>query len=162
MNIKGFTLLELLITMAVFIGLSVIGIGSYTYFLKKNEQKTIIDELRTAIQYAKMQAIILGNPVYVSPLDGSSNWSNGMVLNFLNKRTDQREVIYQWQWNHPRWDLHWDGAGSKKKISFSTYPGQAISNGRFILMNMDTHEQVIIILNRLGRIRVSNNLSLMR
>lgn len=72
------------------------------------------------------------------------------------------ELIYQWQWSHPRWDLHWDGASSTKKITFSTYPGQAISNGRFILMNLETHEQIVIILNRLGRIRVSNNLSLMR
>ncbi|PWY55986.1 pilus assembly protein [Legionella qingyii] len=162
MKINGFTLLELLITMSVFIGLSIIGIGSYTYFVKKNEQKTIIDELRTAIQYAKMQAIILGNPVYLSPQDASSNWSKGIVLNFLNKKTNQMELIYQWQWSHPRWDLHWDGVSSSKKITFSTYPGQAISNGRFILMNLDTHEQTVVILNRLGRIRVSNNLSLMR
>ncbi|WP_131794702.1 GspH/FimT family pseudopilin [Fluoribacter gormanii] len=162
MKIKGFTLLELLITMSVFIGLSIIGIGSYTYFVKKNEEKTIIDELRTAVQYAKMQAIILGNPVYLSPQDTTSNWSKGIVLNFLNKKTNQMELIYQWQWSHPRWDLHWDGASSTKKITFSTYPGQAISNGRFILMNLETHEQIVIILNRLGRIRVSNNLSLMR
>lgn len=162
MKIKGFTLLELLITMTLFISLSIIGIGSYTYFLKKNEQKTIIDELRTAIQYAKMQAIILGSPVHLAPLDTSSNWSNGMVLNFVNKKTNKMERIHQWQWNHPRWFLNWEGVGSANRIGFSTYPGQAISNGRFILINKDNQEQVTLILNRLGRIRVSNNLSLTR
>lgn len=86
MKVKGFTLLELVITMSLFLSLSIVGIGSYVYFMKKNEQKTFIDELRTAIQYAKMQSIILGNSVYLAPLDISSSWSNGMALNFLNKK----------------------------------------------------------------------------
>ncbi|MCE0723903.1 MULTISPECIES: GspH/FimT family pseudopilin [Legionella] len=162
MKVKGFTLLELMITMFLFLSLSIVGIGSYTYFMKKNEQKTFIDELRTAIQYAKMQAIILGNSVYLAPLDVSSSWSNGMVLNFLNKKTNKIELIYQWQWSHPHWDLNWVGVSTTNKIVFSTHPGQAISNGHFILINKDTREQVVIILNRLGRIRISNNLSLMR
>lgn len=161
MKVKGFTLFELLITISLLLSLSIVGIGSYTYFMRKNEQKALIDELRTAIQYAKMQAIILGNSVYLAPLDISSSWSKGMVLNFLNKKTNKIELIYQWQWSHPRWDLNWEGVSLTNKIVFSTHPGQAISNGRFILINKDTHEQVVIILNRLGRIRVSNNLSLM-
>ncbi|HHF7365294.1 TPA: GspH/FimT family pseudopilin [Legionella bozemanae] len=162
MKVKGFTLLELLITMALFLSLSIVGIGSYTYFIRKNEQKVLIDELRTVIQYAKLQAIILGSSVSLAPLDASSSWSNGMILNFLNKKTNKIEPIYRWQWSHPCWDLNWEGARSTNQIVFSIYPGQAISNGRFILINKNTHEQVIIILNRLGRIRISNNLSLMR
>ncbi|CAM2894523.1 Tfp type 4 fimbrial pilin related signal peptide protein domain [Legionella steigerwaltii] len=162
MKIKGFTLLELLITITLFIGLSIIGIASYTYFINKNERQTIIDELRTAIQYAKIQAVILGNPVYLVPLEGSLNWSNGMALKLLNKQTNQVKQIYQWQWNHPRWDLSWEGVGATNKITFSTYLGQGMSNGRFILMNKVTHEQITVILNRLGRIRISNNLSMVR
>ncbi|KTC79708.1 GspH/FimT family pseudopilin [Legionella cherrii] len=162
MKSKGFTLLELVITMALFIGLSLLGIASYTYFINKNEQQTIIDELRAAIQYAKIQAIILGSPVYLTPIDSSSNWSNGMVLSFLDKQTNQDKLIYQWQWSHPRWSLNWEGAGSTNKITFSTVLGQAMSNGHFTLINKVTHEQFTVILNRLGRIRVSNNLSLER
>ncbi|KTD41179.1 GspH/FimT family pseudopilin [Legionella parisiensis] len=162
MKVKGFTLLELVITMSLFLGLSMVGIGSYTYFMRKNEQKALIDELRTAIQYAKMQAIILGNSVYLAPIDATCSWSKGMILSFLNKETNTIEPIYQWQWSHPRWELNWEGVSATNKIVFSTYPGQAISYGRFILINKNTHEQFIIILNRLGRIRISNNLSLLR
>ncbi|KTD68091.1 MULTISPECIES: GspH/FimT family pseudopilin [Legionella] len=157
MKIKGFTLLELLIAMTLFLGLSIIGIASYTYFINKNEQQTIIDELRTAIQYAKIQAMILGNPVYLAPLNSSSDWSNGVVLRFLNKQTNQLKLIYQWQWSHPRWRLSWEGAGSTKKIIFATSLGQGMSNGHFILVNKVTHEQVTMILNRLGRIRVKGH-----
>ncbi|MGL5742497.1 MAG: hypothetical protein ACRCXC_08075 [Legionella sp.] len=69
-------------------------------------------------------------------------------------------VIYYWQWHHPRWILNWSGVSSKDKIIVSNTPYQAISNGHFTLINRHTNEQVMLILNRLGRIKVSNNLSL--
>ncbi|AUH72882.1 GspH/FimT family pseudopilin [Legionella sainthelensi] len=160
MKARGFTLLELLITMTLFASLLTISISSYSYFMRKNEQQIIIDELRNAMQYAKVQAMINGNSVFLMPLDVSLNWSKGMTLNFLNKQTNQVEVIYQWQWSHPRWSLHWIGVSSDNKIVFSHNPSQAMCNGHFSLINNNTHEQITLTLNRLGRIRVSNNLSL--
>lgn len=156
MKIKGFTLLELLITVALFVGLSLIGTTSYTYFTHKNEQQTIVDELRTAIQYAKIQALTQGHTVVLTPLEDSLNWSKGMNLTVWNKRTNQRELIYQWQWNHPHWYLTWNGINSVNKITFSINLAQAISNGRFILSNNKDTKQISIILNRLGRIKVTS------
>ncbi|STY29418.1 Tfp type 4 fimbrial pilin related signal peptide protein domain [Legionella wadsworthii] len=158
MKIKGLTLIELLVTSSLLLSLSIIGISSYFYFMKKNEQNALIDEIRTAVQYAKIQAILSGKPVYLSPLDATSSWSKGMVLKSINKRNKNLELINQWTWNFPRWDLHWIGVRSTNSITFSTYPGQAISNGHFILTNKKTHEQIKIILNRIGRVKVSNNL----
>ncbi|MBI2785081.1 MAG: GspH/FimT family pseudopilin [Legionella longbeachae] len=156
MKTKGFTLLELLITTVIFIGLSLIGITSYSCLVHKNEQSTLVDELQRVIQYAKIQAIILGNPVYLVPLDASLNWSNGLILTTLNQKTEQMDLIYQWQWHHPQWNLNWVGVNSINKIIFSNNPAQAISNGRFILTNKYTKDKVTIILNRLGRLRVTS------
>ncbi|HHT0591661.1 TPA: prepilin-type N-terminal cleavage/methylation domain-containing protein [Legionella anisa] len=39
MKVKGFTLLELVITMSLFLSLSIVGIGSYAYFMKKMSRK---------------------------------------------------------------------------------------------------------------------------
>ncbi|KTC78671.1 Tfp type 4 fimbrial pilin related signal peptide protein domain [Legionella cincinnatiensis] len=153
-------MLELLITMTLFASLLIIGVSSYSYFIQKNEQQIIIDELRNAVQYAKLQAMIRGNSVFLIPLDVSLNWSKGMILNSLNKQTNQVELIHQWQWNHSRWSLNWIGVSSNNKIVFSNTPTQAMCNGHFSLINNHTHEQITLILNRLGRIRVSNNLSL--
>jgi Tfp pilus assembly protein FimT len=161
MKIKGITLLELLVTMLLLFGLSIIAIASYAYLLQKNEQQVIIDELKSAIRYAKIQAIIRGIPVSLIPLNNSLNWADGMVLSTLNKKTNKMELIYQWQWRHPYWRLDWSGVNTLNKISFSNNPTQAISNGRFTLINTKNHKQVAIILNRLGRIRISNNLSQM-
>lgn len=155
MKIKGFTLMELLITISVFVVLSIIGIASYAYLLQKNEQQTIVDALRTAIQYAKIQAIIHNNPVYLVPLEVTGDWSKGMALNFLNKKTNQTELIYQWKWNHPNWSLSWSGVNAANRISCANNPTQAISNGHFNLINKQSKEHVTIILNRLGRIKVT-------
>lgn len=152
---KGFTLLELLITTILLAALSTMGLASYTYLIQRNEQQTIIDELKVAVQYAKIQAIISGGTVSLSSGDETSlNWANGMVLTALNKTTHKIEQLYRWQWHHPRWALNWKGAFSAEKITFSNNPTQAISNGRFTLTNTQTNQQKVLILNRLGRLRV--------
>jgi prepilin-type N-terminal cleavage/methylation domain-containing protein len=158
-NIKGFTLLELLITMVLLTILATLSVSSYSYLVHKNEQQVIIDELKTAVQYAKMQALILGKSVSLEPIDQSFNWAHGLLLSTWNNKIHQSETLYQWQWHHPHWQLTWKGVYSKDKILFSDNPGGAISNGHFILINISTAQNKMIILNRLGRIRVNNRLS---
>lgn len=151
---QGFTLMELLITMSVVAILSILGLASSAYFTEKNEQQRIIDEIRTAVQYAKIQAIHLGKPVYLVPFDSAMNWSKGLSLIAVNKKSSQQEVLYQWQWHHPRWHLVWSGINASNKISLSNNPITAISNGTFHLTNIRTKQSVDLILNRLGRVRV--------
>lgn len=157
MRAKGFTLLELIMALAMSACLYTIGVMSYSYFVQRNEQRVILDELKSVIEYAKMQALILGEPVYLIPLDASLNWSKGVALNTWNRKANNMVMHYQWQWNFHRWDLVWNGAYSANKIIFSPNPVSAISNGRFSLTNQDTHKKTEIILNRLGRIRVSQS-----
>ncbi|WP_133135388.1 GspH/FimT family pseudopilin [Legionella rowbothamii] len=155
MKLKGFTLLELLITMMLLVSLSMVAIASYSYFLRKNERQTLIDELKNSVQYAKSQALILNSNVVLTPLDDSLNWANGLRLITKNKKTNKIETLYQWQWHHPRWQLSWSGVHPGNRIIFSNNPAHAMCNGRFILANRDQDERAEIILNRLGRIRES-------
>ena len=153
MKLKGFTLLELLITMMLVLSLFLVAIASYSSFLRKNERKTLVDELKNAVQYAKTQALILNSTVFLSPIDDSLNWANGLQLSTQNKKTNKIEPLYQWQWHHPRWQLSWIGARPGNRIIFSNNPANAMCNGRFILVSRDKDESTEIILNRLGRIR---------
>lgn len=154
MKIKGFTLLELLITMSLLLVVSTLSVVSYSYLLRKNEQQVLIDELKIALHYAKTQAFILGKTVFLNSIDDTPNWANGMFLSSLNYKTQRLERIHQWQWHHPRFSLTWDGVRIANQLSFSPNHARAISNGRFILMNHETRQQIIIILNRLGRVRI--------
>jgi prepilin-type N-terminal cleavage/methylation domain-containing protein len=150
---SGFTLMELIVTVIVFSVLALISISSSLYLTEKNEQQKIVDALRTIVQYAKIQAIQLGNPVYLLPLDPKSDWSKGLMLSSKNKTSHQMETLYQWQWHHPRWNLLWSGVHYKDKITFSNNPITAMSNGTFHLTNKRTQQGVDIVLNRLGRVR---------
>ncbi|MDR3501840.1 MAG: GspH/FimT family protein [Legionella sp.] len=153
MKLKGFTLLELLITMLLLLSLSLVAIASYSYFLRKNERQTLVDELKNSVQYAKSQALILNSTVFLTPIDDSLNWANGLRLITKNKKTNKIETLYQWQWHHPHWQLSWSGARPGNRIVFSNNPANAMCNGRFVLTNRDRDERTEIILNRLGRIR---------
>ncbi|MCL9684251.1 GspH/FimT family pseudopilin [Legionella maioricensis] len=156
MKIKGFTLIEVLITLIFLAGLSLLSISSASFLTYKNERQTLIDEIRTAIQYAKIQAITLGHPVYLAPVDTSLNWSKGMILAQYNNKKNTSAPLYQWRWHHPRWNITWTGAGALNKIMLSNNPVSAISNGQFVLFNSYTKERVVIVLNKLGRIKIKS------
>lgn len=154
MKIKGFTLIEVLIVLGILVGLILLSVGSSTQLISKNEQQTLIDDIRTVIQYARIQAHALGHTVYLAPLSPDFDWSKGIVLSHYNYQLKQNEVLYQWQWHHPHWRLSWSGVTSSNKISLSNNTINSISNGTFTLSNLLTKVKKVIILNRLGRIKI--------
>lgn len=149
-NTKGFSLIELIFLITILSIMATLGAVSLTHFKNKNERQVILDEIRTAVLYAKTQALQQGKPVYLTPLEDEHNWAKGMRLRFMQA---QEQSLYQWQWHHPQWHISWNGARTSNAIIFSNKPAQAISNGKFTLTNSQTKEKIIVILNRLGRLR---------
>ncbi|CAM2874542.1 GspH/FimT family pseudopilin [Legionella worsleiensis] len=156
MKIKGFTLIELSIILIVMVGLALISFGTSSQLISKNEQQTLTDQIKSIIQYAKIQAINLGHSVSLAPLDASSGWSKGIVLTQFNKNTTKEEVLYQWQWNYHYWTVDWIGVNSTHKIILAPDTAHGISNGTFTLSNIRTSEKIKLIVNRLGRVRVEH------
>lgn len=154
-KLKGFTLIELLIGLSVLTLLFLITVSSLD-FIKKNEKQVIVDELVTVINYAKTHALSSGRAMYLKPLDKQGNWIHGVQISFNTDLTDD-ELIYQWGWHHPRWILHWQGLNENNAIRFSYEAISAISNGHFTLEQIDTREQTVITLNRLGRIKMNES-----
>lgn len=153
MKIKGFTLIELMITVAC-LGLLLVLASSATYYLRhKNEGQVIINEVQAAIQYAKIKAALLGHPLHLAPLDETTlNWTKGMVL--LQNNKNHPILIQQWPWHHPHWRLTWSGVYAVDKIAVSNNPASAISNGQFSLFDEKEEEKVVMMLNRIGRLRI--------
>ncbi|MGL6036637.1 MAG: GspH/FimT family pseudopilin [Legionella sp.] len=155
MRSLGFSLLEALITLVVVTVLTGIAINSLGFFQANNEQRLIEDELVRVVQYAKMQALSLGHAVYVTPLKPhESNWAKGIRLEHINPLTQQPELLYEWSWHHPRWQLNWSGAGDSSRIVFAAAANHMISNGRFHLSDMSQQHHSSLSINRLGRIKV--------
>ena len=142
MKIKGFTLIEVLIALICFAGLSLFGVISASFLKYKHERQIIVDEIQTAIHYAKIQAVTRGNPVYLIPFDQTDNWSKGMKLIQYNSKKNTIDLLYQWEWHHPRWSITWNGVSSLNKIILSNNPGSAISNGKFVISNPYTKEHL--------------------
>lgn len=150
MKSKGFSFLEILVTLSILGILFIISIS--TYLTKKNEPQVLIDNIKRAVQYAKVQAVIRGHPVYLSPLNPTLDWGSGMTLTELNEETNKMQLLHQWQWHYRSWRVVWSGANSAGNIRLSNNPMTAISNGTFVLTNMHTNERILLVLNRLGRI----------
>ncbi|HAT9193912.1 TPA: pilus assembly protein, partial [Legionella pneumophila subsp. pneumophila] len=152
MKITGFTLLETMLTLALLLGLLLLGSWSFFSLIQSNERESLVNSIKTAIQYSKIQAIHLGHPIYLLPFGSNENWSRGMVLAKLNRKSNKTELIYQWQWSSNSWNINWKGVDSNHRIIISNIPNRAMSNGKFILNNRRTNEKIVVTLNKLGRV----------
>lgn len=82
-NYRGFTLIELMITLAVAAILLTVGIPSFSEIIKNNRLSTEINELVTVLNFGRTEAIKRGVDVTVCKSDtGSScagNWEDGWI-----------------------------------------------------------------------------------
>jgi len=156
MRIKGLSLIESLVTLVLIASFFVISISFSTHLKEKNELNSILDSLQAAIRYAKITAVTKRGEVSLSPKDSSKDWSIGLILSYCNKTIQRTEILYEWQWKYPGWEVTWVGASPKNQINFSNNPIHAMSNGRFVLTNQRSREKRVVVLNKLGRLIVKD------
>ncbi|MCI2962604.1 MULTISPECIES: GspH/FimT family pseudopilin [Shewanella] len=98
----GFTLVELMVTIAVAAILLTIGVPSMISLYEGIRANTEIESIQESISFARNQAVSYGNTVSICPLSGSScgnDWSKGFkvfidngtlgTLDSTNGRTDK-------------------------------------------------------------------------
>lgn len=85
---RGFTLLELMVTVALIAILMTIAAPSFTTFQRNTELTSRINSLLASINAARSEAMKRGRDAVVIPLDGSS-WNTGMIVfvDMNNNRT---------------------------------------------------------------------------
>lgn len=74
---SGFTIVELLITMAIFGILSAIAFPQMTGYSDNNRLVNQVNNLSSNLQYARSESIRRVRSVTIETLDGSANWQNG-------------------------------------------------------------------------------------
>ncbi len=93
-NIKGFTLVELMVTIAIAAILITIGAPSLNGLYQSTRADTSIKQIHQALHFARNQAVTLGQNITVCPKNGDqcnngeNNWKDGLIVFIDNNRDD--------------------------------------------------------------------------
>jgi type IV fimbrial biogenesis protein FimT len=83
----GFSLLELLIVLTLVAILSLAGVRSWHFFLKKQQQQILVNQLQQSLNFAKQSAVAYHQAVSLCAAASDQmcgdNWSKGILI-FLN------------------------------------------------------------------------------
>ena len=154
-NFLGFTLIEIIITLAITSILSLLLIPSISSALYRYELTSTANQLETLLHYARAEAIIRNDKVILCPVSESAectqNWDSSLVVVKTGKGRLLRKVQLR---EHAIID--WRGFYRRNKIIFFPRIAQASSNGVLKI----SHEQcqfcqATITINRAGRVRKS-------
>jgi len=153
----GVTLVELLLGLAILavVWFFCVPFGAQQY--KKNQLNLVVDELNTIIHYAKIQALLLGEPLVLTPLPASDDWSLGMILFVDNKKhqyTEGSKLIHEWRWHSDAINVKWQGFQSSHYLLFDNNLRHSAVNGYFLINN--NLQQYKVIVNRVGRTRIEH------
>ena len=83
---KGFTIIELMVTLTIAAILLAIGVPSFRSLIQNQRLTTTVNDLFSAINLTRSQALQQGGRVDLAPLD-QTDWSNGWRI-FVNKPND--------------------------------------------------------------------------
>ena len=157
---SGLTLIEILIGLSLFSVIFLISISFYSSLHKKIELSIIVEEIKGAIQFAKLEAMIEGENLVLAPIFNSKDWSEGIILfvdNKEHKYLANSKIIHEWHWGKSKVHVSWKGFQSSNYLLFSNELSRMAVNGNFIIKNL-IGGQVKLIVNRIGRVKVSNSL----
>jgi type IV fimbrial biogenesis protein FimT len=97
-NLHGFTLIELMVTLAVGIVILAIGIPSFLTMMSNNQATAYANELVGAIRYARSEAVNRASDVAICASNNNqtacsgTDWNNGWVVFTDDNRNDQYDA----------------------------------------------------------------------
>lgn len=84
----GFTLIELMVTLAIASILLLVAAPSLTAFKRNSELTSLSNTLLSAMNAARGEAMKRNMAAYVTPTDGGASWNNGWIV-FVDKNNNQ-------------------------------------------------------------------------
>ena len=148
----GYTLIELIITVTLLMGLLLSAEPIQRQFIVRNHVVIIEDKLQHALHYARNKALNEHRTLALAPLH---DWSSGMVLfvdNNAHKPRKNDNILQQWQFKPALVQVQWKGFRSDAYILFSPKLANSTASGSFYLSTEGITKKRLIV-NRLGHIR---------
>ena len=78
--VKGFTLIELMVVIALFGILASLAIPSFTRSIQKSKADTEVSDLMRGLNYARLEAIDRGVTTRIRPKDASNVWTTDLAV----------------------------------------------------------------------------------
>jgi len=158
-NQQGFTLLELLITLAIIAILMSLGAFNLQSFFIKNQQITAVNQLLDALSFARHNAITRHVAVSLCPTLNNQHcdkeWRQGYMV-FINQLNDIEPNPTHILAIYPNKTASIEINNSREIITFQPSGQSPNSNSTFIISAPNSNESIVtkLILNTKGRIAV--------
>lgn len=151
---RAFTVVELLIALALVAIIGSIAIPALQDFLERNQQQVLYQQISRALQHARSYAVTHRVSVELCAsndgLSCNSSWSHGWLLRELNKES----VIAVTLLNSDSQRLQWKGFN--QIIQFHSTGISPVGNGRFYSCYKNKVSWQLVI-NRQGRLRTASS-----
>lgn len=166
LKILGYSLLELVVTMALMVIIAFLGIPSWLDWINTTETATQVNQLIAAINFARSEAIKRNTNISIcQSVDGnlcSGNWNDGYIV-FINKNKANQiaastDRLRFYSHLSTRGILIWHGKGmfNINPLGYSFVQNSVFS---YCPKNRDSRFAREIIISTTGRIRVSQQLA---
>ena len=163
---NGFTLFELITTLAVLAIISAIALPHYQKIMAEQEVKTTISKLSLANRSAKNLAVLHHSNIVICPSKDftqckSDAWSNGFII-FIdmnkNRSVDTDEQVLQTEALDLKYGyLDWKGTLSIPSVTFQAWSGLPIgSNGGFYYCSLANLPHQKLNLSKMGHMRIEH------
>lgn len=86
---RGFSLVELMVTLAVVAILLAVGVPGFAEMIRNNKLRTTTNNFFSSINLTRAEAIRRGERVDMVPVDEKGDWSKGWVV-FIDKNGNQK------------------------------------------------------------------------
>lgn len=144
-RIKGFTLVELMVIVALVAIMAAIAVPSFTDFIRKNEIQAAADDITGLLQFARNQAINTRSSVTVTRDPANHKW----VVTVLGE--ESRVLSY----NPAKVDFDTDPDLTSNKLTFNAYGGANKASEITICRGKDSDNGYLLEVKRSGRLALS-------
>lgn len=163
---SAFTLIELMITIAVAAVVLTIGVPGFGKIIERNQLATNVNSLVSSITFARSEAVKRNKPVKICDSSdavncGSGNYENGWIV-FVDENNDgdldapAEELIYVQSALSTNLTIDSNLSTGANDISYMS-KGRANRSGNFIICkNNDITKARVIILDMNGRTRLTD------
>lgn len=161
-GIKGYTLIELLITSSITVIIFTLGIIGSSRLTEKTAQRNAIFNITALLQQARLNAVTTGYRTLVCSLGETGaclkDWTGNEIVvvvdkNGNRKRDNDESIIYRLDWSHSKIHLDWS-TNALQDASITFQPkGTVVANGTLSFVDSADKAFAKLIINTGGRVR---------